>query len=81
MSQSQYTLLQRESKELHKFPGLMERPSKVPEASPVQPKPSEQAPVEQPAPKKRGRPRKVAVDESAPATRKKGIDTKSAKVL
>lgn len=81
MSQSQYTLLQRDTKEIHRFPGLMERAGKVPEASPIQPKTPEQAPVEQPAPKKRGRPRKVPVDESAPATRKKGIDTKNAKVL
>lgn len=74
-------LLQRETKELHRFPGLMERPTKVPEVTQPQKTPETTPKTEsESVSKKRGRPRKTAVDESTP-TRKKGIDTKSAKVL
>lgn len=71
-------LLQREKKELHRFPGLMERLSKVPEVSPVQ-KPEESIPKPEETPKKRGRPKKESVVSDTP--KKKGIDPKNSKVL
>lgn len=73
-------LLQREKKELHRFPGLMERIPKASEITPPQ-QPSDPKPeTETPAKKKGGRPRKnTVVDDTAP--RKKGIDPKTAKVL
>lgn len=59
----------------------MERLPKASEVTPIAPKTPDQTPKpeSESIPKKRGRPRKNAVDDEAP--RKKGIDVKNSKVL
>ena len=75
-------LLQREKKEAHRFPGLMERLPKIPEASPIQKTESESPakPEQESVPKKRGRPKKDSATTSE-TPKRKGPDPKNAKVL
>ena len=69
-------LIQKQKKEMLSFPGLMKR--EKPEPVAVETK---QAPVQEEAPKKRGRPKKAVGSEGEVAPKKRGVDPKKSKVI